>query len=83
MRRREALKYLRDITDACRRLAEFTEGKGYEDYCREAMLRPAVERQFEIIGEALNQALKVDPQLEDSISNCGRIIAFGNRLIHA
>ena len=83
MKRRETLKYLQDIVDACARLAEFTERKSYNDYCRESLLRSAVERQFEIIGEALNQALKVDPKLAESISNSGRIIAFRNRLIHA
>lgn len=83
MRRPESLKYLQDIADACGRLTEFTAGKSYEDYCREALLRSAVERQFEIIGEALNQALKVEPALANEISNSGRIIALRNRLIHA
>ena len=46
------------------------------------MLRSAVERQFEIIGEALNQALRGDPSLEQKISHFHRIVAFRNRLIH-
>ena len=41
-----------------------------------------MERQFEIIGEALSQALRLWPQLEESITGSRRIIAFRNRLIH-
>jgi len=44
--------------------------------------RSGVERQFEIIGEALNQALQHDPDLITSISSSPRIISFHNRLIH-
>ena len=39
-------------------------------------------RQFEIIGEALSQACRVDPRLPDRVSHCRQIIAFRNRLIH-
>ncbi len=42
-----------DIQQAVVRISEFTQGKRFEDYQSEAMLRAAVERQFEIIGEAL------------------------------
>jgi uncharacterized protein with HEPN domain len=80
--RREIRKYLFDIDQACRLLEQFTAGKDLTDYLADAMLRSAVERQFEIIGEALNQALRLDPTLADRISHSGRIIAFRNRLIH-
>lgn len=46
------------------------------------MLQSAVERQFEIIGEALNRLLKVDPELGKSITDHRRIVEFRNRLIH-
>lgn len=42
-----------------------------------------MERQFEVIGEALNQALRLYPDLANRISDCRRIVAFRNRLIHA
>lgn len=55
--RLEVQKYLFDIQEACQLLTEFTAGKTFEDYVSNAMLRSAVERQFEIVGEALNQML--------------------------
>lgn len=39
-------------------LLEFVAGKIFEDYANDRLLRSAVERQFEIIGEALNQLCK-------------------------
>lgn len=46
------------------------------------MLRSAIERQFEIVGEALNQLSKVDAPLAGEIPELGRIVAFRNILIH-
>jgi len=82
MRPPEALKYLVDIGAACELLTQFTAGKSLNDYLADAMLRSAVERQFEIVGEALNRALAVDPTLALRPANAARIIAFRNRLIH-
>lgn len=82
MPRREVLKYLLDIQTAIDALASFTQNQSYRDYVANRMLRSAVERQFEIVGEALNQLLKIDPGLGASISGHRRIIGFRNRLIH-
>lgn len=75
-------KYLFDVVQACDLLMEFTKGKTLPDYSGDPMLRSAVERQFEIIGEALNKALGIDPALSEKISDTNRIISFRNRLIH-
>ncbi|MFN0152181.1 MAG: DUF86 domain-containing protein [bacterium] len=79
----DARKFLFDILQSCRLLTQFLAQKTLDDYLREPMLRSAVERQFEIIGEALNQALRVDPGLAMEITDVSRIIAFRNRLAHA
>ena len=82
MRRPETLKYLYDIAEACRLLDQFTSGKTIAEYASDALLRSAVERQFEIIGEALRLAIREEPELAGLISDSSRIIAFRNRLIH-
>lgn len=53
--RLEARKYLYDIKQAADLLGEFTDGKQFSDYRENSMLRAAVERKFEIIGEALSK----------------------------
>ena len=46
------------------------------------MRRAAVERQFEIIGEAMAQLAKADEKVAEHISEYQRVIAFRNLLIH-
>ncbi|HKI86877.1 MAG TPA: HepT-like ribonuclease domain-containing protein [Thermoanaerobaculia bacterium] len=80
--RLEAKKYLFDIQRALQLLRQFSAGGTYEQYTADALLRSAVERQFEVIGEALGQLLKLEPSLSSRISEYQRIIAFRNILIH-
>jgi uncharacterized protein with HEPN domain len=80
--RRDPRTYLWDALRATELLAEFSSGKSFADYLVDAMLRSAVERQFEIIGEALNNLSKVDQKLAASIPDLPRIVAFRNILIH-
>ncbi len=82
MTQREVRKYLYDINQACELLVQFVSNRSLADYKSDPLLRSAVERQFEIIGEALNKALKYDHSLVNSISDTRRIIAFRNHLIH-
>ena len=82
MLQREDRKYLYDIAEAGNYIGQFTAGKTYADYLADPMLRSAVERQFEIIGEALKLLLQREPDLKERISSVSRIIAFRNRLSH-
>ncbi|WP_131773871.1 HepT-like ribonuclease domain-containing protein, partial [Protofrankia symbiont of Coriaria myrtifolia] len=70
-------KYLWDAVHAAGLARGFAQGQSLADYLSNAMLRAAVERQFEIIEEALNQLSKAAP-----IPELPRIVAFRNILIH-
>ena len=77
---RNARTYLYDIQSACQVLREFTSNKTLEDYNTDKHLRSAVQRQFEIIGEAINQLYSVDSRTTEAIPKYQIIIAFRNIL---
>jgi uncharacterized protein with HEPN domain len=81
--RLEAKKYLFDIQRAAALIAEFTSGLSLEEYQSRSMVRAAVEREFEIVGEALAQLIKVDTAVADRISDRRRIVAFRNILVQS
>lgn len=78
----EARKCLFDIADACRDIRDFTRDKTYGRYASDAMVRAAVERKFEIIGEALARIRRLDQSLLEAIPAHPRIIGFRNVIIH-
>ena len=79
---RSAAKYLWDAQHAAERVARFTAERSFEDYLADDMLRAAVERQFEIIGEAFAGLRRSDLALAAAIPDLPRIVAFRNILIH-
>lgn len=78
----EVAKRLLDALQAIRRIQEFTSGLGFEEFSRSVLIRSAVERQFEIIGEALGRAGAVAAEIEDELPDLPRIVGLRNRLIH-
>lgn len=74
--------YLADILRAGQALNEFTIGKTFEDYQASLLLRFAVERQLEIVGEALNQLLIHAPEFENRFKYRRQIKGFRNVLAH-
>ena len=57
-----------------------TEPKTFENYQKNSLLKRAIERNLEIIGEAMNRILKEDPDFP--IDNARRIIGLRNQIIH-
>jgi uncharacterized protein with HEPN domain len=78
----EAKKLLEDIRLSCEEILNFTEGKTFQDYQKERLLRSGVERQFEIIGEAMTRLVKTSPNVANQVSHYKRVISFRNILIH-
>lgn len=75
-------KLLEDIRDAAAFIAELAQGRTLEDYKRDRMLRQAVERNFEIIGEAVSRLTRIDPDNAQRIGSHRQIVDFRNVLIH-
>ncbi len=80
--RPEARKYLWDASQAVDRITRFVAGKTFQSYQADELLRSAVERQFEIIGESLAQLRTADVETAASVPDSARIVAFRNLLIH-
>ena len=78
----EVRKSLFDMQNAALGIDLFMQGKTLEDLEEDLMLRLAVERQFEIIGEALNRLRKTDRTVADKITESRGIISFRNVLAH-
>ena len=78
--RAEAAKYLFDVQRAAALIARFCEGKTFDQYRTDELLKSGVERQFMI--EALSQLARVAPDVTERIAAFRQIIAFRNILVH-
>jgi uncharacterized protein with HEPN domain len=79
---RDPRAYLWDVRESALAIQSFTAGMDAAVYASNAMAQAAVERKFEIIGEALNQLAKLDASLAARIPDLPQIVAFRNQLIH-
>ena len=79
------LKWLFDIKIAIEEIDSYFENqeKDFFKYRENIMLKRAIERNLEIIGEAMNRILKRDSSFESEISNAKAIIGLRNQVIHA
>lgn len=74
-------KYLFDIMDSVEIIEKHVLNiKSFSEYENDLKTIDAVERRLSIIGEALNKAIKINPQLD--ISSKKEIIGLRHLLIH-
>jgi uncharacterized protein with HEPN domain len=74
-------KHLADIQESISQIESFL-GKvnNFFEFQQNVMLKKAVERNLEIIGESLNTILKLESNIQ--ISNARQIVDLRNKLIH-
>jgi len=77
----EIKKYFYDIYESINSIENYLGEKRYfNQFQANKMLRRAIEREFEIIGEALNRIDKIDQTIQ--ITSKKQIINMRNRVIH-
>ena len=79
------LKWLYDIKNAISEIDGYflEHQKDFFKYRQNLMLKRAVERDLEIIGEAMNRILTRDKEFEIKITNAKSIVGLRNQVIHA
>ncbi|MFG6382048.1 MAG: DUF86 domain-containing protein [Muribaculum sp.] len=80
---RKLRKYLSDILSSIMEIESFMDNrpKEYATFCNDTLLRRGVERNMEIMGEAMNQVLKICPDIP--ITAARKIVDTRNFVIHA
>jgi len=79
---RDPRAFLWDVREAAQAIQSFTTGLDVKGYVSNELVQAAVERKFEVIGEALNQLAKLDSAMAARIPDVPQIVAFRNQLIH-
>lgn len=79
---RDPRGFLWDVRESADAIQRFIAGRSLDDYLEDDMLTAAVERHFEIIGEALNRLAKTAPHIAVRIPDLANAVAFRNLLIH-
>lgn len=79
-RKRE--KFLFDMMDSCRFLIDVTSSESVDRFKSDRVFRSAVERELQIIGEAMMQLKALDPDCASQFHEHDRIIGFRHVLVH-
>ena len=79
---RRAAKLLWDAKAASERISRFIINATADRFAGDELLQSAVERQFEIIGEALGALRRQYPGVAAQVPDLSKIVGFRNILIH-
>jgi uncharacterized protein with HEPN domain len=82
MRPERTPRTLGQIRDTASFVLSVTKGKTLRGYSDDRLLRQAVERNLEIMGEAVGRLRRDDPETAGRLTEHERIVAFRNVLIH-
>ncbi|ASB50290.1 antitoxin [Alkalitalea saponilacus] len=78
---KEVQTWLEDIRQSIDEIEEFLpEKRDFFEFKKDLKTRKAIERNIEIIGEAVHRILKVNSQIQ--ITNARKIVDTRNRIIH-
>ena len=80
--RLDSLGLLKDIRNTAQFIADDTAGMSFDAFLADRRSRQLVERNFEIIGEAVNRLRRHDPAIVARISAHNQIVGLRNALIH-
>ena len=79
---RNSKKYLYDIINCSEFVLQLTKDKTVDDYKNDRIFRSALERELQIIGEAMLQLDRMSPEMVEKISEHRSIIGFRHVLVH-
>lgn len=80
---REPRAFVEDIIVCCDAIAVDVAGVDVRSYLANRMTRSAVEREFVIIGEAINCLADIAPDLFRRLTQGRTVVDFRNQLAHA
>ena len=80
--RPDAIGLLEDIRVAAETISADTTGATLESFTGDRRMRQLVERNFIIIGEAINRIVRVHPEIAVQISEISKIVGLRNILVH-
>jgi len=78
----ESRKLLWDACTAAQWILDHVAGRTLQDYRLDELLRLSTERQFIILGEALSQLARKDPESANLITEIREVVGFRNILVH-